>query len=128
MSTFQVTTQIAYLGQLLQKVKEYSGSLVQLIQDESVADSQTDFEITVALDVSAVKCFALVSSETVTLETNDGTTPANTLSLVADKMYQWDTDAYDAFLLDTDVTSVFITNASGAAALINMWALLDPSP
>lgn len=93
------------------------------IRGETVANGQTDKQLNIAIDVSAVKGFWLESDQDVTFETNDGSTPDNTISLLAGKPYVWDADSYDAFLLDTDVTAVFITNASGAAATI--WLLVD---
>lgn len=128
MATFNLIQQLKYNSAQLSKETQYTGTLVTLIEDESVADSQTDYQITVALDVSAVQVFYLVSSQAVTFETNDGSTPDDTISLVADFPYVWSTDSYDSFLLGTDLTDVFITNASGSAALINMWALIDPTP
>lgn len=128
MATFNITQLIAYLSENIQKVKAYTGSLVTRIDGETVPDSQTDYEITVTLDVSAVKAFYLVSDQDVTLETNSGSAADNTLSLVAGVPYVWTTDSYDSFLLDTDVTSIFITNASGATATIDMLALLDATP
>lgn len=128
MATFQITQILAYLSELLQRVKEYSGTGIALIDGETVANGQTDDEIIVAIDVSAVKAFYLVSDQPVTFETNSGSTPDNSISLLAGVPYIWTEDSYDTFLLDTDVTSVFITNASGATATIYLKALMDATP
>jgi len=101
---------------------------VALIDGETVSTGETDYEINFDLDVSACKSFYLESDQDVTFETNDGSTPDNTIALKADTPYVWHTDAYDSFLLDTDVTSVFITNASGATATIYCVALFDATP
>lgn len=95
---------------------------------ESVANGQTDYEINVDLDVSAVKSFYLVSTQDVTFETNNGATPDDTISLLADVPYVWTEESYDSFLLTVDVTSIFITNASGSAATITLEAIYDPTP
>jgi len=109
--------------------KEYSGTLVQLIDGETIADSVTDQQLTVAIDVSAVKGFLIVSEGgALTVETNNGTTPDDTLVLPAGRPYEWDTDSLDSFLLTADVTDLFLTNASGAAATLYAWAVVDPSP
>ena len=84
--------------------------------EESVADAATDAEITISIDVSAVKAFLVISSQNVTLETNSGGAPVDTITLLAGKPYVFVTGDYNAFLLGTDVTAFFITNASGAAA------------
>lgn len=128
MATFQITQILAYLNELIQRVKEYTGTGVALIDGETVANGQTDDEIIVAIDVSAVKAFYLVSDQPVTFETNSGSAADNTISLLAGVPYVWTEDSYDSFLLDTDVTSVFITNASGSTATIYLKALMDATP
>lgn len=95
--------------------------------DESIATGSTDARIEFTLDVSQVKSFYLVSDQSVTFETNNGTTPANTISLVANVPYVWHKDSYDAFKLTTDVTAVFITNTSGSTAAVKCEALYDPT-
>lgn len=101
---------------------------VALIDGETVATAETDKEITLALDVSACSSFYLVSDQDVTFETNDGSSPDNSISLLANVPYVWHENSYDSFLLDTDVTSVFITNASGSTATIYCVALFDVTP
>jgi len=101
---------------------------VAIIDGESVADSQTDFELNFDLDVSACKSFYLESDQDVTFETNNGAAPDDTIALKASEPYVWHTQSYDSFLLSTDVTSVFITNASGSAAVIYCVALFDVTP
>ncbi len=96
--------------------------------DESIANGQTDKQVVVAIDVSAVKSIVILSDQAVTLETNSGSTPTNTLSLVAGVPYVWNTDSYDTFKLTGDVTAVYITNSSGAAARVQLDALLDATP
>jgi len=118
---------LAVDGSGINKSKTISSedTAVVLIDGETVADSQTDQEIECALDVSKVKSFYLVSDQDVTFETNNGAAADDTIALKADEPYVWHTNSYDSFLLDTDVTAVFITNASGATATIHMVALLD---
>lgn len=118
---------VATGGVSIEKSKTYSAaSRVSL--DETIADSETDKQVTVAIDVSAVKAFYIVSDQDITLETNDGTTPDDTLSLVADVPYVWTTDSYDTFKLSADVTAFFFTNSSGSAANVKMECVLDPTP
>ena len=99
-----------------------------LIDGETVSTGETNYEINFDLDVSACKSFYLESDQDVTFETNSGAAAADTIALKANKPYIWHTDAYDDFLLGTDVTSVFITNASGATATIYCVALFDATP
>ena len=95
---------------------------------EAIADSVTDGQINVAVDFSAVKSFLLVSDQDVTIETNDGTTPDDTLSLLAGVPYIWNTDSYDTFLITVDITAIFVTNVSGETANILLEALVDATP
>jgi hypothetical protein len=99
-----------------------------LIDGETVATGETDYEINFDLDVSACKSFYLESDQDVTFETNSGAAADDTIALKANKPYIWHVDAYDSFLLGTDVTSVFITNASGSTATIYCVALYDATP
>lgn len=107
--------------------KQYTASGQVRVQ-ETVANGQTDKQIIVGIDVSAVKSIVIKSTQNVTLETNSGGVPANTLNLLANVPYIWNTDSYDTFKLTTDVTSVFITNASGADADIDIDCILDTTP
>jgi hypothetical protein len=111
----------------LKEIENTQGG-VSLIDGEQVSTGQTDYEINFDLDVSACKSFYLESDQDVTFETNDGSTPDNSISLRANEPYAWHANAYDSFLLDTDVTSVFITNASGSTATIYCVALFDATP
>ena len=109
------------------KSNNYSAEC-QIEIDVAIADSETDYEVNIALDVSQVVSFFIVSDQAITLETNDGTTPDDTLSLVADKVYDWDSDSYDNFKLTTDVTNFYFTNASGSTANVQIRVLVDPTP
>lgn len=96
--------------------------------DTSVASGQTDKEIAFALDISQCVVFEIVSDYAVTVETNNGSAPDNTIALVANVPYRWCTGWYTAFKLTADVTKLFITNASGSAATIKIRALYDSTP
>ena len=98
------------------------------LEGETVATGQSNIQMFIAIDVSAVKGFYLLSDRDVTFETNSGSAADNTINLKANQPYAWHTDQYDAFLLTVDVTSVFITNASGATATIRLEAIMDATP
>lgn len=122
-----VTKEIKIRDESLSRTSTYSASGKVEIS-ETVADGQTNKQITCALDVSAVKSFFLVSDQDVTFETNSGSAPDDTIALKAGIPYEWNTDSYDAFQLGTDVTAIFITNASGATATIELRAIQDATP
>lgn len=96
--------------------------------EETVADSATDAEIVFSLDVSAVKAFMIVSDRDVLVQTNDGSSPDDSLSLLADEPYVWHVTSYDSFLLTQDITSIFVTNASGGIATLIIEAVFDVTP
>ena len=122
-----VSYSVAASSGTLQRSKSYSGS-GQVEISESVADSETDYDIAVAIDVSAVQSFYIVSDQAVTVETNDGSSPDDTIALVAGVPYVWNTDSYDSFLLTADVTVIYVTNASGATANIEIRCVQDATP
>lgn len=128
MATHKIT--LAVEGSGISRTQDISNTQagVTLIDGETVATSETDYQIVFALDVSACKSFYLESSQDVTFETNSGAAPDDTISLRANEPYVWHVNAYDSFLLGTDVTSVFITNASGSTATIYCVALSDVTP
>lgn len=95
---------------------------------ESIPDSSTDLQVAFDLDVSTVKSFYMASDQDVTVETNSGSTPDDTINLVANVPYIWHDQSYHNFLLGTDVTDLFVTNSSGSAATLQVEALFDPTP
>ena len=103
-----------------------AGALSSL--SESIADAATNLPVAFTLDVSATKSFLIVSDQAVTVKTNSSGAPANTLVLVAGVPYIWHSSSYDTFKLTIDVTSLFVTNASGFAATLEIEALVDPTP
>lgn len=126
--THRITHKIESPEGTIEKINDYSANSNQNIVGETIADGQTNKQLSFTLDVSAVKSFFMVSDQDVTFETNDGSSPDDTIALKADVPYVWNTDSYDAFLLGTDVTAIFITNASGETATLEIRAVQDPSP
>lgn len=105
------------------------------------ADSQTSVDVAIpieadvlvnfALDVSQIKALFILSDQDLTIETNNaGPDPApdDTISLVAGVPLVWTHDSYYANLLTTDITALYVTNASAAAARLRIEALHDATP
>jgi hypothetical protein len=93
-----------------------------------VANAVTDGLHALAIDVSQMKTAYLYSTKNVTLETNDGTTPGATVSLVAGIPRLWSSTSGETNPFgSTDVTALYITNASGAAADIEVRIGIDPT-
>ena len=97
---------------------------------ESVPDSSTDLAITWSADVSEVKSLMILSDQALTLETNDGTTPTDTFTLVANEPIIWTAGApgSPSCPLTADVTALYATNASGSAATLTINMIQDPTP
>lgn len=96
---------------------------------ESVANSTTDGAIVWAVDVSAVKALFLHSTQNVTVEVNDGTTPDATIDLIANVGVWWTPDSSGSNPLgSTDVTILYVTNASGSSATVSGYVVTDATP
>ena len=100
-----------------------------IIVDESIPDSSTDLEVLFELDVSTVQSIFITSDSAVTLETNSGSTPDDTIVLVANQPVLWYVGSSLVNPLTVDITTnIFVTNASGSAARLQIIALYDPTP
>lgn len=122
-----ITEKIAVGDSVVNKTNTLSsGGKVSL--DESIANAVTNGAIVFTLDVSQVKAFYLVSDQALTVKTNSSGSPDNTITLVAGIPYVWYTSKYDSFKLTVDVTVLYVTNASGSAARMQLEAIYDPTP
>ncbi len=97
--------------------------------DESIADSSTDLEITFTIDQSAMVSLYIESDQNITIETNSGGAPTDTITLVANEPIIWTTNSVHSNPITADVTAnIFITNASGSTANLKIRALQDATP
>lgn len=85
----------------------------------------TDTLVALVLDVSQVKSAFIMASTATLLETNSGSSPAQTLSLAAGIPYIWNTNSYDTFKFTTDITALYCTNV--AESLLTAEFLVDPT-
>jgi hypothetical protein len=93
-----------------------------------VPNSTTDMQVLLTLDVSQIKFYWLYSNATVTLETNNAATPIHTVALVGGFPVTWNiNDPHTTKFATTDVTTVYITNASGGSATVKWEFGLDSS-
>lgn len=93
----------------------------------AIANAVTDGLHELAVDVSQVKAVFILSDQDITLETNSGGSPANTLALKANVPYVWFTNKPQALVFTSDITALYITNASGSEANLIMEFLVDPT-
>lgn len=124
-----VTEGFKVAGESFIDSNEFSEGGLQGI-DEPVAADQTDWTIAFTLDVDACVAFYMVCDVEITVETNNGGAPVDTIVLVAGVPYIWYTTNYDSFLLTTDVTALFVTTAASPATVRNLKirAVYNPHP
>ena len=122
--TMSIKEMVTSGDRVLTITNEFSGSQ-RISLEESIANATTNGQVNVAIDVSKLIAIVINSTQNVTLETNDGSTPDDTIALEANVPYVWHENSYHSLLLTADVTALFITNASGAAATITVEALVD---
>jgi hypothetical protein len=127
MSTLALLQKLSGLTPEVEASLSFTGASLLKVS-ESIADEATDEEIIFSVDVSALQVAYIVSDQDVTLDTNSSGAPDETIELLANNPYVWYLGSYYANLLATDITSVFITNASGSTAEIDFVFLTDPTP
>lgn len=96
--------------------------------EETVGIAATDLLINLAIDFSEIVCLFIMADQDLTIETNSGSAPDDTISLVAGKPLIWYEGSYFACPLAADVTKIYVTNASGVAATLQIEVLQDPTP
>lgn len=107
--------------------QSYSGESMPNYGPTTIADATTDLALDIMLDVSEVTFFYALASEAMTLETNSSSSPTNTITLQAGKPYIWRTGDYNTFKLTSDVTQIYVTNASGNDGTLTIRALSTPA-
>lgn len=96
----------------------------------SVPDSSTDLQVELALDVSALKSILIATDQDITVETNDGSSADDSFTILANNPLVWNTSCPlpNPFASAVDVTDLYITNASGSAAAVEIRTLVDATP
>lgn len=95
---------------------------------ESIPDSSTDLEVALTADVSQIKSvWMMATGGNITVETNDGSSPDDTIALVDGEPQMWNDDDIGSLFLTADVTALFVTNSSGAAVTLDVEILIDPT-
>jgi len=84
------------------------------------ATGTTNTQYQLAFTIASLKSCCLISDQAVTLKFNSTGSPAPQIILAAGVPYIWNTDEYFVNLLTANVTTVYITNNSGATANISL--------
>ena len=95
---------------------------------ETIPGESTDLEIACVIDVSELEGLYIKCDRALTIETNDGTTADDTITLAAGEPLVWASGNNVVCPLTADVTSIFVTLAAGADATLEMEILVDPTP
>lgn len=98
--------------------------------DGTIAASQTDVLIALAIDVSQIRgLYMLVEGGDITLQTNNGTTPTDTLVLKNGVALTWDsTSGYSSNPFSGDVTAIYATTGAGSSRDLHIVVLTDATP
>lgn len=102
-----------------------AGSLKSI--SKAIPDSSTNLQVAYTLGFSACKFFKIVADQVLTVKTNSSSVPDATLVLVANEPYIWADGMLGAFLIADDITTLYVTNASGSAATLVIQSLEDPT-
>ena len=94
------------------------------------ADCEKNVSISVPDSSTDLKSILIATDQDITVETNDGTTPDDTFTIEANNPLVWNVDCPlpNPFASAVDVTDLYITNASGSAAAIEIRTLVDATP
>jgi len=120
MSTITIVTSVREGSNTLASSSVSKTIESKVVVNETVADAATDYELPIAIDTASLKYLLIEADQVLTIETNDGTSPDDTLTLQAGVPIQWYEGA--TALLSADVTAFFVTNASGSDATLTVVA------
>ena len=126
MANFALSQVVITPNQTINKQQTYSGSLGLSIVEVAAPSATTAIFFT--LSVANTKAFTISCDVACTIKTNNSTTPANTLVLVANKPYVWVLDSYDTFKLTVDVTQIFVVVAGAVSGNVQIEAIVDATP
>lgn len=96
--------------------------------DVTVPGSTSNLQVAAAITVAALSLVFISASETVTLETNSGSAPAETITITKDKPLVWYTGCGWANPFGTNITALFLTRATAGDSLVNMRFGYDATP
>ena len=92
---------------------------------ETIPDVTTNTPFLIAIDVSSLKHFTMVTNHAVSVFTNEASTgtPQETFTLAAGVPVVWNSG--DTAIFAGDVDSIFVTNASGDDATLTIIVGID---
>lgn len=112
-------------GASITNVNSYAGDARGGRHVELAAD-QTHYLVDFVLNVSEIKSFYMVSSQDLTIKTNDSGAPADTIVLKANKPLIWQHDSLHANPFSEDITALYLTNT--LATVFQLEVVFDSTP
>lgn len=94
----------------------------------TVPGSTTDYHALLQVDVSAIQSLYIYSDVTVTIETNSGSAPDNTLTVTGGKPIIWYTGCGWTCPLTVDIDDIYVTRGTSGAAAVEIRILQDGTP
>ena len=96
--------------------------------DLTIADGVNDQLVTIAIDFSELEGLFIYSDYAITVETNDGTTPDDLITVAAGVPVVWYTGCDHDNPLTADVTALYMTELSSANNRLRIRSVYDPTP
>src|SRR5262245_42264737 len=94
-----------------------------------VPPSTVDQSVLLSFTLAAVKGYIFVSDQDISLQTNNATTPVDTIAMKANEPIDWNEKALHAKHFTADVTNVYLTTgAIAASANVRIVVLRDATP
>lgn len=126
-TTMTITEGFQAFGLADTKSLPLSGS-AGLTISESVPASTSNHPVVATIDISAIKGLYIIADANLTLETNSGSSPIDTIALIANQPLIWYTGSYFANPFSADITGLFFTNGTAAAVNVQVHVITDATP
>lgn len=98
------------------------------IDQEPVGADAVDLEMAIAIHVSAMKTFFMLSETDLTVKTNSTSVPDDTLILKAGVPISWHEKSNHSNPLTADVTKIYVTEDASKADFLTLRVLQDVTP
>ncbi len=94
----------------------------------SIPTGTVDQEVSLEFTLASLKGYWISSTKAITIKTNSTSSPGDTVPVVANEPLFWNNKMGNSKHFTVDVTKLFISNASGATAAIDIRVAKDATP
>jgi len=127
MTVSAVTTISVTIGGVTRRGTITKSAGTNVTVSETVPGDSTDLLIAFACDVSQLKSLYMKSDKDLVIETNDGSSPQETITLIAGEPVCWAAANTLACPFSGDITALYATEANGDDAEFELEAIIDPT-